>query len=374
MHGPPLAIRHLAVDLGKLKAGGKGKAVHLLHSWKDYLYTMGSKVDPPGVVEIQEVGESKESKGEIAGTSATGEQGRPSVEVQEVEGTKPPVDPVPGPLVQQPRPAPQLSKEGEFHLNPCCDVARAEQRCPPFYAMLYCRQYVVPSNPYQPHHSQYLRACSTRPTSYLTDWHLSAEMYLGWIALQLHQEMISGILMIKDMKLEPLTMSVSASHSVVLSHTPYMSLHDKQLKEEKWEKRDEEERAKVQEMEIKELWKPHTPSGLARFFMEGGFDSSALYTYADLKATVIKYVTARQLVNAHDQSYVNVSQDEVLLSAVAGKNESGDSLEFLKCEEVVQRLSEKMQNWYEIQMEGQEPLLRYMLSVILLKGWCDMSK
>ncbi|KAI6020561.1 hypothetical protein EDC04DRAFT_399634 [Pisolithus marmoratus] len=90
----------------------------------------------------------------------------------------------------------------------------------------------------------------------------------------------------------------------------------------------------------------------------GGVDSSALYTYADLKAAVIKYVTTRQLVNAHDQAYANVGQDEVLLSTVTGKNESGDSLEFLKREEVVQRLSEKMQNWYEIRAEGQEPLLR----------------
>ncbi|KAI6020569.1 hypothetical protein EDC04DRAFT_402665 [Pisolithus marmoratus] len=67
----------------------------------------------------------------------------------------------------------------------------------------------------------------------------------------------------------------------------------------------------------------------------GGFDSSTLYTYAILRVTAIKYVTARQLVNAHDQAYVNVGQDEVLLSTVAGKNESGDSLEFLKREEVV---------------------------------------
>ncbi|KAI6042418.1 hypothetical protein EDC04DRAFT_2660821, partial [Pisolithus marmoratus] len=73
------------------------------------------------------------------------------------------------------------------------------------------------------------------------------------------------------MKSEPLVMSVSASHSEVLSHTSYVSLRDIQLKEEKREKREGEERARVQEMEIKELWKPHTPSGSARFFTEGGF-------------------------------------------------------------------------------------------------------
>ncbi|KAI6042405.1 hypothetical protein EDC04DRAFT_2866845 [Pisolithus marmoratus] len=325
MRGPPLAVGRLAADLDKLKAGGKGKAVHLLHSWKDYLFAMGSKAIPQG----------KESEGEIAGTSATGE---PSVEVQEVEGTKPPVDP--GPSVQQPRPVPSaLQRRTEVSSilrNAVLQAIRGTFKSIPtssfpIPAGTFYSSYVLPYRP----------AFHVRRNIHLIDIKHSTYKSLAAFLKILDKQ---GILTNQDMKPEPLVMSVSASHSEVLSHTPYVSLRDKQLKEEKREKRDEEERAKVQEMEIKELWKPHTPSGSA--------SSSALYTYADLKATVIKYVTARQLVNAHDQAYVNVGQDEVLLSTVAGKNESGDSLEFLKREEVVHRLSEKMQNWYEIRSGG----------------------
>ena len=75
---------------------------------------------------------------------------------------------------------------------------------------------------------------------------------------------------------------------------------------------------------------------------------------------IVKYITARQLINAHDQSYVNVTQDVILLETVAG---GGESYEFLKREEVVQRVSEKMQSWYEISVEGKEPILKCVLSV-----------
>ena len=76
----------------------------------------------------------------------------------------------------------------------------------------------------------------------------------------------------KDIKPEPLVMSVLATHPDVVAHKPYTSLRDVQIKEEKREKREEEERCKVREMEVKELWKPHTPSGSAKFFAEGGFE------------------------------------------------------------------------------------------------------
>ncbi|KAI5999980.1 hypothetical protein EDD15DRAFT_2235943 [Pisolithus albus] len=388
--GPPLAVGRLAADLGSLKAGGKGKAVHLLHSWKDCLFNVGSKIDPPEVlVEIQEVGESNEG----AETDVVGERDEPSAEVREVGGADlgeddadPHVDPAPKHLVQQPRPAPQFSKEGECHLDSCRDVAptRTEVSTILRDAVLQAIRSTVKSLPtasfpipagtfYSSYILPYRPASFRRPVpgpgdssspsgndSGASEYPLIDLKHSTYKSLAAFLKILDkqGILTIKDMKPEPLVMSVNASHSDVLSHTPYVSLHDIQLKEEKREKREEEEKARVQEMEIKELWKPHTPSGSGRFFSEGGFDSSALYTYSELKATVIKYITARQLVNAHDQSYVNVSQDEVLHDIVAGKNESDESVEFLKREEVVQRLSKRMQNWYEIRAEGREPLLR----------------
>ena len=47
--GVPIAVGVAAFDIGKLsKAGGeKGKAVYLVHCYKDELWAMGAKQDPP---------------------------------------------------------------------------------------------------------------------------------------------------------------------------------------------------------------------------------------------------------------------------------------------------------------------------------------
>lgn len=67
-------------------------------------------------------------------------------------------------------------------------------------------------------------------------------------------------------------MGVLATHPNVVAHQPYTSLRDVQIKEEKRGKREEEERSKVREMEVKELWKPHAASGSTKFFSEGGLE------------------------------------------------------------------------------------------------------
>ena len=90
------------------------------------------------------------------------------------------------------------------------------------------------------------------------------------------------------------------------------------------------------------------------------YSSSALYSYSDLKAAVNTYVDGRQLTNPRDRSYVNVGTDEVLLSTVCAKGEAPESVEFLKREDVVRRLSEKMQSWYEVQAEGKDPVMKYV--------------
>jgi len=73
---------------------------------------------------------------------------------------------------------------------------------------------------------------------------------------------------------------------------------------------------------------------------------------------VNKYVDARQLINTRDRSYVNVRTDEVLLSTVCAKGEAPENIEFLRREDIVRRLSEKMESWYEVQAEGKDPLLK----------------
>lgn len=43
----PLAVGRLLLDAKDIKEDDKGKAVRVLHTWKDTLWLSGSKVDPP---------------------------------------------------------------------------------------------------------------------------------------------------------------------------------------------------------------------------------------------------------------------------------------------------------------------------------------
>ena len=66
----------------------------------------------------------------------------------------------------------------------------------------------------------------------------------------------------------------------------------------------------------------------------------------------MKYIESRQLVNANDQQYINVGEDEALLAAVLAKNE--ELPDFLKRQDTLNRIRTNMQEWYELQTAKSE--------------------
>ncbi|KAI6038939.1 hypothetical protein EDC04DRAFT_2603597 [Pisolithus marmoratus] len=264
MRGPPLAVGHLAADLDKLKAGGKGKA--------------SSRVWKFRKLKVQS----------LLGTQCLG------LRCNNLDQ----------------RPSSPKKNRGIHYFTECCIAGNTWY--PQILANLLVpdtRGHVLLVLPYRP---AFVRRnvpgtdSSSTPSGndgYTSEYPPIDIKHSTYKSLAAFLKILDkqGILTIKDMKPEPLVMSVSASHSEVLSHTPR-------------ETGEERRRGKGESA--------------------GNGDQVIVETTHIEWATVIKYVTARQLVNAHDQSYVNVGQDEVLLSTVAGRNESGDSLEFLKREEL----------------------------------------
>ncbi|KAH0833987.1 hypothetical protein J3R83DRAFT_11221 [Lanmaoa asiatica] len=400
--GPPLAVGRLAVDLDTLKAAGKGKAVHVLHTWKDHLFDMGNKGDPPGEIEVKE-DEGKDEdvpRSEPAGADERQESVPDDVANDPNRTNGAASNALPPAESLAPTSIPKIStsapSEPAFSKEEVSDILRVAvlQVIKTMLSSLTSASFPVPANTFYssyilPFRPAFVRKSSSdeQPQS------SSSEVSLPYPQIDIkhssHKSLLTffkfldkqRILSLKDIKPEPLVMSVLATHPDVVAHQPYTSLRDVQIKEEKREKREEDEKSKVREMEVKEWWKPHTPSGSAKFFSEGGFEyvlsnliprrpvdvvslnvtchsSSALYSYSDLRLAVDDYVAARQLTNARDQSYVNVGTDEVLLSTVCAKGGDPESVEFLKREDIVRRLSEKMQSWYEVQAEGKEPVLK----------------
>lgn len=78
--------------------------------------------------------------------------------------------------------------------------------------------------------------------------------------------------------------------------------------------------------------------------------TSRLYTIAEIKDVFNAYVAARDLVNAHEQQYINVGEDAALALAVYAKG--GENPAFMKREDVLRRIRANMQTWHEIRTEG----------------------
>lgn len=104
--------------------------------------------------------------------------------------------------------------------------------------------------------------------------------------------------------------------------------------------------------------------------------TNAPLTIPELKAFLNTYVTSKNLINVNDQQYINVGQDPLLSSLVSSGASSGaqakskakakdapartgqpTSTEFMKREEIVEKLLKKMQPWHELTrfVEGKEP-------------------
>ena len=276
-----------------VKEGGKGKAVHILHCWKDHLFDLGSKVDPPGIVDV--VDEATEGREEPRPDSADGEDS-PDAGATDLEskvGSQ-----MPAPKIRT-KPEPQLSKEGDLHLELCCqltqtpswievsDILRAAvlqaiastaksltSSSFPIPSGTFYSSYILPFRPaiiQQAQSDATSRNDGTSPTYPAIDIKHSSYKSLATFLKDLDKQ---GILNVKDMKPEPLVLKVSVSHAAVTSHRLYTSLRDVQIKEEKREKKAEEERSRIKEMEVRVLWKvkPHAASGCERFFSEGGFE------------------------------------------------------------------------------------------------------
>lgn len=177
-YGPPLAVGRLAVDLNTLKAGEKGKAVHVLHTWKDHLFAMGNKGDPPGEIAVKE-DESKDPTSEPADERQESVPDDVANDPSGANGAAPnalppakSLAPASVPKISTSAPSePAFSKEGEICPLETMPRLTAQQRSPTSYASQSCKLSRPRSSPLHPRLFLYRRAPSTRHTSCLSGLH-----------------------------------------------------------------------------------------------------------------------------------------------------------------------------------------------------------
>jgi len=86
------------------------------------------------------------------------------------------------------------------------------------------------------------------------------------------------------------------------------------------------------------------------------------FTQVEIRSIINEYVTAKQILNPKDQAYVNVTEDSVLFDALsdlkASERKQLQETGFLRRNEVVDKIIDNMQPWYEIAGEGKDPVVK----------------
>ena len=264
---PPVAVGRMALSSEQLRSSekGKGKAVLIIHAWKDFLFDMGSKSDLPSDT--------------ILTTSSAQEHEDDSRERDEQGGTAtlpPPSEKPPSPTPQDGASTSVSYKAGEVAelLNKALlqAISTSLKSLPsssfPIPATLLYTNHILRSRPAFPtlvvspaSWSETLLTGSTDPPHIDTDITIKTSSHKSLTTFLKGAEKSALLTLKSPQKQQPdvLVTSVNALHPDVIHHAPFVTVRDLELKAAKKAAREEKEKESrsSREVEIKELWKPH---------------------------------------------------------------------------------------------------------------------
>ncbi|KAI0298457.1 hypothetical protein B0F90DRAFT_1952301 [Multifurca ochricompacta] len=376
VRGPPLAVGRMAVDPNSIDHGvTKGKAVLVLHTWKDHLWALGSKKDPPEAVPVAaeaEKGGSGGSGGEGEGEGDNKETGNGGSGGDEKRGTT-----NGGDTTEDVADAPQElaeniafteaqeghATETEEKLSP--EEVSARLRAALLHALqttlttLPSSAFPMPTTTLYTAHILPARPFSQKATTPVDIKHSTFKSLTAF----LRTAEKGGLLKLKDPRQDAPVVAVYPTHPDVDAHQPHRTVGGEDKRRRLVEEREAQQAADAANAEksltVTELWKPHL--GTVPIFRDLELDTSALYTHAEVKSALITYVQKHELVNRVEQQYLNVSADAAFSAGLYGSpNAKGatPAPEFAKREEALSALFNRMQPWYRIAIGGDEPVTK----------------
>ncbi|KAJ7789564.1 eukaryotic translation initiation factor SUI1 family protein, partial [Mycena olivaceomarginata] len=301
----PLGVGRMALASDRLRDGGqeKGKAVYVLHTWKDHLWDMGTKPDLPEAIHLL--------------LSAT--------DNNEVENSSPSEDPaapeeIPPNVPEAARPYTSNEISALLHTSLLQALSTVLSEVPassfPISASVFYSTYILPYRPAFP--SSVLPTESESPDP--QDITIKNSAHKSLTAFLKSAEKASLLTLKASPKhgqqTEIMVTAVNATHPSVAAHRSYPTTKDLETRATK--KAQHEERLKEAEqesshwVEVKELWKPHLRS--VELFEAFGGSAKTLYELAEVRTMLNEYITSKTLVNPREQAYINLDS---LLSGAA---------------------------------------------------------
>ncbi|KAJ7353685.1 eukaryotic translation initiation factor SUI1 family protein [Mycena albidolilacea] len=363
----PLGVGRMALASDRLRDGGqeKGKAVYVLHTWKDHLWDMGTKPDlPEAVLFALETEPAPDTSSPL------------TTDNNEVVNSSPSEDPaapeeIPPNVPEAARSYTSNEISALLHTSLLQALSTVLSEVPassfPISASVFYSTYILPYRPAFP--SSVLPTESESPDP--QDITIKNSAHKSMTAFLKSAEKAS-LLTLKappkhGQQTEIMVTAVNATHPSVAAHRPYPTTKDLETRATK--KAQHEERLKEVEqesshwVEIKELWKPHLRS--VELFEAFGGSAKTLYELAEVRTMLNEYITSKTLVNPREQAYINL--DSLLSGAVAPKAKKAKGtepaptaapIEFMKRDELVKSILEQMQAWHEVRARGKDAVVK----------------
>ena len=249
---PPIAVGRMALPGDQiLKAEhGKGKAVHVSHTWKDYLWDMGSKKDLPENSVLPDKDASEV----------------PSPLTENVSGLTPAEPVAPITISYSPQEVTELLNKSLLQA-----ISTSLSSLPPsgfpITATLLYTNHILPSRPAFPSlvvPPTNMAEDSDRPSDESrphidTEITIKSSSHKSLTTFLKAAEKASLLTLKAPQKHQPdiLVTSVNVSHQTVREHTAFVTVRDLELKAAKKAAREGKEKATNSHIEVKEFWKPH---------------------------------------------------------------------------------------------------------------------
>ncbi|PSS30878.1 hypothetical protein PHLCEN_2v2605 [Hermanssonia centrifuga] len=341
----------------------KGKAVYVLHTWKDSLWDLGTskKMDVPEPRDIPSPTEKHDEKDvedrEGSTQSQTEHQLNLASTLPEIRADEE-AEAVPGLESlkledaidnKSEQSAPVLSPED---VSSClrsaviqaiqATLSSLPSSTFPLPASLFWTNYVLPARPAQALGSTGLVDSSAIDIKQSS--HKSVKSFLKACAKE-------GLIKLKETKGDVVVTGIFPTHPAVNTHRPHRTVGSVEAKREKAEVRErkekEAEEKKRGEIRALELWKPYGPT--IGWFIAAEKTTEDLYSIANIQDIFSTYVSSKNLTNVNEQQYINVGEDVALFAATSNKNK--ENPEFLKRDDALKRIRDNMQEWHEIKTE-----------------------
>ncbi|KAI9489297.1 hypothetical protein BDB00DRAFT_981244 [Zychaea mexicana] len=355
----PLAVGTMALPTSEIRvrSGMKGKAVHLIHVYRDHLWAMGDKSDPPETVDISDDGDDEYVEDD-------GGESKPN-ELQIKDDAKTvPVDETSEPKEhdEQEEAKPQLPvKEVDSVLHA---------------ALLQALKFKITSENSQSHlpisastlYSTYILPC--RPRGRGSDADIKGS---SWKKVQKFLKAMekTKLLKVKEQRGEMMVTSVNWMHESFQGLDSYKTVGTSSATQQQQQQQQKTtanttnnsttakspnhstpSSAREGQINVEDVFRPHG-SPVHVFFEAAKLSKEELYTSIEIRNAVMQYVKENNLSNPRNQKMVLL--DAILKDAILKNNENKEEL---TREVIVDRLREKMQPFHYVTLPGKEPVLR----------------